>query len=192
MNVEHNTAYFYYFGEINPFGANNLIILTSTKILQGCNHIYLCISSKGGCNFSALTLYNYLNNLPVKFTIHNIGFVESAANIIFMAASERIASPNSRFIIHGSKTKFPNDLRFTSNELLESANGLINDEQIFSNIISSTINCPISTVELWLNSSQLFTPDDAIENKLIDRSENFSLPIGKEFIGISTIPPQSK
>lgn len=190
MNDKLNTFYFYYFGEINRFGANNLIILTSQKILQGCNHIYLCISSKGGCNFSALTLYNYLHTLPVKVTSHNIGLVESAANIIFAAASERISSANSRFLIHGSKTKFPPEAKFTTDELLESVNSLQSDTQLFSGIIASTLNCSNQTVEGWLNSSKFFSPGEAIENNLIDRIEEFTLPIGKEFIGINTEPPR--
>ena len=184
------TAYFYYFGDVNKFGANNLIILTSQKMLQGCNHIYLCLSSKGGCNFSALTLYNYLHNIPVKVTTHNIGLVESAANIVFLAASERIASSNSRFMIHGSKTKFPPETKFTTEELLESANSLKSDLQLFSSIISGSLNCPIETVESWHNASKFFSPTEAINNQIIGRIEEFRLPIDKEFIGINNEPPR--
>ncbi len=190
INTELNTSYFYYFGELNKFGANNLIILTSQKILNGCNHIYLCVSSKGGCNFSALTLYNYLKNTPVKVTTHNIGLVESAANILFLAAEERIASSNSRFMIHGSKTKFPPETKFTTEELLESANSLQNDLQLFSGIISSALQCSIELVEPWHKTSKFFSPREAIEHKIISRIEEFSLPIDKEFIGINNDPPK--
>jgi len=191
MSNTLKTSYICYFGRITEFGAQNLMCTVANEITNGCEHIYLCISSKGGCNFSALTLYNYLHNIPVKFTTHNIGFVESAANIVFLAASERLASPNSCFVIHGSKSGFKNDTKFSSDELQEATDSLINDQRMFSNIISSSIGYNEETVSLWFKTSKLFTSSDAIDSNLISSSEDFTMPTNRSFIGINTEPLKS-
>jgi ATP-dependent protease ClpP protease subunit len=41
-----------------------------------------------------------LRSLPVKLTMHNIGHVASAANVVFLAGEERTASPRPTFMFH--------------------------------------------------------------------------------------------
>lgn len=54
--------------------------------------IYSLFSSPGGQVESGVTLYNFLRALPVEIIMHNTGSIDSAANIVFLAADTRYAS----------------------------------------------------------------------------------------------------
>ena len=40
--------------------------------------------------------------------MHNVGQVDSSANVIFLAADERYASPHTTFLFHGMNYTFSN------------------------------------------------------------------------------------
>lgn len=67
---------------------------------QPATELRIYISSKGGDTVAGFTAYNFLKSLGVKITTHNLSNVESIANVIFMAGSERFANPLSRFLLH--------------------------------------------------------------------------------------------
>ncbi|SSW80272.1 peptidase S14 ClpP [Klebsiella pneumoniae] len=67
---------------------------------QPASELRIYISSKGGDTVAGFTAYNFLKSLGVKVTTHNLSNVESIANVIFMAGSERFANPLSRFLLH--------------------------------------------------------------------------------------------
>lgn len=58
------------------------------------------ISSIGGDVDSALRLYDFLKALPIEIEMIGFGQVDSAANIIFLAGTKRIAVKNCRFLLH--------------------------------------------------------------------------------------------
>lgn len=67
---------------------------------NGATSLQIHISSGGGDLISGFTAYHFLKSLPVPVITHNISNVESVANVIFMAGSERRANPGSRFLLH--------------------------------------------------------------------------------------------
>ena len=81
----------------------------ATKILRnacyqavgtGTKNLTLLISSPGGASVEGFALYHFLRSLPVELTTHNIGSIESMANIVFIAGKNRFACPNTRFMLH--------------------------------------------------------------------------------------------
>jgi hypothetical protein len=60
-----------------------------TKASNAGEDIYLIISSGGGNVFEGLSLGAFMKTLPVKITTHNVGQVDSIANLIFSAGSKR-------------------------------------------------------------------------------------------------------
>ncbi|MDF7627724.1 ATP-dependent Clp protease proteolytic subunit [Erwiniaceae bacterium L1_55_4] len=67
---------------------------------NGATSLQIHISSGGGDLISGFTAYHFLKSLPVPIATHNISNVESVANVIFMAGTERRANPGSRFLLH--------------------------------------------------------------------------------------------
>lgn len=103
------TIYINFFDGIDPVKVNKFIHFT----VEAINHynpseIYFFISSNGGDVDSGFTLYNFLVSLQSKLTItmHNIGTVDSIANVIFLGGQKRYAAPNSSFLYHGIVMNF--------------------------------------------------------------------------------------
>src|SRR5476651_72764 len=67
---------------------------------QGASSLLLNLSTTGGSTNFGFTLYTFLKSLPVPISAFNAGNIESMGVVMFLAASERVAAPYSRFLIH--------------------------------------------------------------------------------------------
>jgi ATP-dependent protease ClpP protease subunit len=92
------------------------IYQNSTKLLRnvccnavngGVTDLTILFSSDGGSIDDGFALYGFLRSLPLNLTIHNIGFVGSIANAVFLAAKTRLASPHSVFFFHDFHWRYP-------------------------------------------------------------------------------------
>ena len=98
-----NTVYIAYHDgifdtKVRPFMAGCVQVLDQLKP----DRLYFLFSSSGGNVESGVTLYNFLRALPVKIAFHNIGSVDSIANVVFVAGEERFATSHATFLLHGS------------------------------------------------------------------------------------------
>ncbi len=109
MTAPQKTIYINFFDGIDPTKVNKFIQFTVDAINQhNPTEIYYFISSNGGDVDSGFTLYNFLVSLQSKMTItmHNIGTIDSIANVIFIAGQKRYAAPNASFLYHGIVMNF--------------------------------------------------------------------------------------
>ncbi len=67
----------------------------------GVQEVHLLISSPGGHVMPGMALYGLLRSMPFHLTTHNIGNVDSIANIIFLAGATRYSVPHGTFMFHG-------------------------------------------------------------------------------------------
>jgi ATP-dependent Clp protease, protease subunit len=106
---------------ITPANVQKLLSECAKWANQGTKEIYLFFASLGGNVAAGIAAYNALRALPVKLITHNIGNVDSIANIIFLAGQERLAVPHSTFMFHGITYEvtaaFRGDLAFYSNRV---------------------------------------------------------------------------
>ena len=98
---------------------------------NGTPEIYLQFSSAGGSLAEGFALYNFLRSLPVKLTIHNIGSVESVANIVFLAGDERYACAETHFLFHGFDWTFSDKQSLVHERIKEISTSLSADEARF-------------------------------------------------------------
>jgi len=101
--------YINFFDGIDPIKVNKFIRFTVDAINQhDPKEIYYLISSNGGDVDSGFTLYNFLISLQGKINVsmHNIGTIDSIANVIFIAGQKRYAAPNASFLYHGIVMNF--------------------------------------------------------------------------------------
>jgi len=103
------TVYINFYDGIDLVKVNKFIQFT-TDVISKYNptELYYFISSKGGDVDAGFTLYNFLISLQSKLTVtmHNIGTIDSIANIIFIAGGKRYAAPNAAFLFHGYTLSF--------------------------------------------------------------------------------------
>src|SRR5262249_11887886 len=85
---------------IDRLATMRLMSAVGLAIEKGAQSITLCISSNGGAPDQAFYVHELLKASPVPITTHNVGIVQSAAMIIFLAGSRRFAVPLSTFLMH--------------------------------------------------------------------------------------------
>lgn len=93
-------------GPINQVTVGRLIIAVQEKVARGAQSITILMNSNGGEVDAALAAYGYLRGLKVSLTTHNFGIVDSSAVIVYCAGTKRLASPDSRFVLHGISIVF--------------------------------------------------------------------------------------
>lgn len=89
-----------FFGLINLPSTNNLRAALCGLVNEGAKQITILFASAGGSVDDGIALYTYLKALPVELTMHAVGNVNSIALPVFLAASNRLASQNARFLFH--------------------------------------------------------------------------------------------
>ena len=182
----NKTEYITFHGSISENNAKNLIVLCSDAVSKTCTEIYIAFSSLGGAIHSGITLFNFLKALPVTITLHNIGVIDSIANIVFLAAANRYACQDSRFLIHGPSFSFPEKQSFNTWQLYEFAQSLKDDQDKMSNIISRFTSITPDTLNKWFVKGETITPAKAIELGIISEIRVFTLPANSSMITVNT------
>ncbi len=105
--------------EINPHTSEALMSFFAEQINNGENEFYIMLSSFGGSVKDGITLYNYIKALPAKVIMHNIGMVNSIANVIFLAAEDRYNEHRAipKFLLKLGKERNNLELQETGNNL---------------------------------------------------------------------------
>lgn len=108
-SLTEKVVYISFYDQIDPLKVNKFINFIVNIIRQHQpTELYMLFSSNGGDVNAGFVLYNFLLSLrgKIKTTIHNIGNVDSIANVIFMSAERRLASPSASFLFHGISMNF--------------------------------------------------------------------------------------
>ena len=95
------TAYIHFLNNINEGSMKGLVeAVHAFEVNKDISKIYIIMSSPGGALYPAIHCYNFLRSLTTELVTHNIGFVESAANAVFLAGDTRYCSKISRYMFH--------------------------------------------------------------------------------------------
>ncbi|MFJ5162220.1 ATP-dependent Clp protease proteolytic subunit [Pantoea sp. NPDC088449] len=133
---------------------------------NGSSSLLIHISSGGGDLISGFTAYHFLKSLPVPVITHNISNVESVANVIFMAGTERRANPGSRFLLHplhwGFTTPAADHAR-----MVEWSKCLDNDFQRFINVLNSETKRNDVDWGALINAATILDADTAAANGMV-------------------------
>src|SRR5437763_1170116 len=87
-------------GPIQNPAVKNLRNACCGLVSNGTKEIQILFSSTGGAVDEGFALYNFLRALPVKLTMHAIGYVDSMAMTVFLAGEKRYCTPDSTFLFH--------------------------------------------------------------------------------------------
>lgn len=164
--------------EINPQTSEALMNFLADQINKGAKEIYILLSSTGGSTKDGVTLYNYIKSLPAKIVMHNIGIVDSIANVIFLAGEERYAVPNSSFLFHGVAFDSHQPERLDGKALKEKIKIIERDQKIISEIIAERTKISVQEVKSMFLEAQTKTPGEAKEINLIQEIKEAKVPEG--------------
>ena len=133
----NQVVYVTYYDVINEQKAKAFMEACAQIIAQATpSQLYFMFSSTGGSVDAGVVLYNYLRALPLPVIMHNIGSIDSIANVVFLAADERYAAPQATFLFHGVQWGFGQGAQLTWNQLQEVVGRFKGDEAKIINIVS--------------------------------------------------------
>jgi ATP-dependent protease ClpP protease subunit len=154
---------------INQISIASLIDIAGKARHNGSSKIILHISSGGGDLASAFAAYHFLRSIEIPIEAHNIGNIESAAVLLFLAADVRRAAPHSRFLFHDFHWGFPaGDVPLA--KLREHTASLEFDSRRYADIFNERTEgaeSPINISECLNGLSLIATPATALKAGVI-------------------------
>ena len=130
--------------------------------LKGNKEVTVVIASGGGSATIALELYDMIKLYPGKTRALVINQAMSAAAIVLLACSERMATPNARIMVHHCTCDFNRDLLFDDDKLQKFLEEGRLFEQRFYNIIMANTKMNMEQVRSLCLSERKIYPEEAI------------------------------
>lgn len=184
--VGEKTVYINFSQPITPEKVNTLMAACSQALGQfSPDRFYFLFASPGGMVDPGINLYNFLKALPVKITMHNMSSINSIANVIFMAGSERFAVPHSSFLFHGVAAQFEAKSSLTLPLLKERMSSLQTDQEKIAGILSENTELSKQEIESMFMEGESKSTTFAKDKKIITDVRKAVIPKNVPLIGIN-------
>jgi ATP-dependent protease ClpP protease subunit len=108
--------------------------------------------------------------------MHNIGSVDSIANVIFLAASERYAAKHSTFLFHGINWNFAQAAALTFTQLQEILSSFRGEEAKIAGIIAERSKLTESEIKALFAQGEAKDLAFAVEKGIIQEIREPSIP----------------
>ena len=181
------TVFLTFYDNINLESANRFMDFCAKVIQQHKpQQLYFLFSSPGGAVDSGVTLYNYLRGLPQEIIMHNVGSIDSTANVTFLAGKVRYATKTSTFLLHAIIWNFFQAASLTYSQMQETINRFNAAEQLTAQIIGEQTKLTTEEVRDLFRQGQAKEPTFALEKGLIHEIRDVNIPDGAPLYSIVT------
>lgn len=186
---EDQAVFINFVAEITDKTSSLLMFLLTEQLRSGVKNFRINISSGGGIVFHSVSLFNFLNGLEgVHLHTHNLGQIDSGANLVFLAGHKRTASKASTFLLHPPQMEIKAPMQLPIEFLKERLESLEKDQLKMAEIIGNKINKKTKDIIKMFRSRQTYQVEKAVELGFISEVEEF---IAKPNLPIYTITNQS-
>lgn len=156
--------------------AEQLALVCGQAMSNGYSEISLCMTSTGGALDHAYYIYGVLDALPVKLITHNLGSVQSAANMLFLCGDERYAIEGSTFFFHNASFTATGGQVMTEAFISERLKAIQYEDNRSAAILAAKTGRTLEEVREWQNAELVMNTDAAIKNGIIHGVKPFSIP----------------
>lgn len=146
--------------------------------LSGATKLTIGISSPGGNVVAGITMYNAIRSCPFPVVLHNIGNVDSIANAVFLAGTERLANESATFMFHGVGFDWNSSVRLEEKNLLELIDTVNAEHGRISQIVSAHSGLALDTCMALFKEQRTRGSAWAKDNGLISAIAEFKVPTG--------------
>lgn len=181
-----------FFAPVLPITADMLFRAIDAKVKAKYDRINILISSPGGSVFHGLSLFNYLNGLPIEINTFNFGSVDSIGVIIYCAGKKRYSVPHSRFLIHGVKFNINGQASMDEKQIEEHLKGLRIDQQNIARVIADTTGKPMHKIEEDMHNRTTLNPQEAKDYGLVHEIKSELIPLDADLVVIGEPLPQNQ
>ncbi len=151
------------------------------KLKEEATSFYVLLSSPGGNVKDGITLFNFLKSLPVELTMHNIGQVDSIANVVFAAGKKRYANRHSSFLFHGVGFPVSQGTRLEEKDLHEKLETIRKDQHMIASILKSEIGLATEKTEGFFFQTAVLPAEEAKKIGIVHGVQEAQVPKGAEF-----------
>ncbi len=169
---------------ITPQTSQILMNFLSEQINKGQKEFYFLISSPGGSVNDGVMLHNFIRALPAKIIMHNIGIIDSIANVIFLAANERYANSNSSFLFHGVGFDIIQPERMDEKNLREKIAIIERDQKSIADIIAERTQLKEQEIIEMFFKAKTKSANEAKEAGIIQDIKLAIIPEGSQIISL--------
>lgn len=176
-----------YQAPINDQSLNNLHTLLTIAIdrAERPSTITILLNSLGGGIHAGIASYTFIRSLPVPVTTINIGNVDSAANMVFLAGKRRMAAPASTFHLHGGTRGFNGPQNIAALE--EALSSLRSDNDRMAEIFAIETGLERAQMREIIIQGRTFNAAEAIQAGMIEAIKPFIMPIGAEVMQVAAV-----
>jgi ATP-dependent Clp protease, protease subunit len=180
------TTFLSYYDGISDQKSRSLMEACAQAIAQTSpEQLYFLFSSSGGSVDAGIALYHYLRALPVPIIMHNTGSVDSVANMVFLAADHRYATPHSSFLLHGITWTFGQGTTLTWTQLQETVDRFRSLEARMSAIMSERTTLSEADVRTLFHQGETKGLEFAKEKGFIHEVREAKVPPGAPFFALN-------
>ena len=170
-----STEYVLFSRGINDQTVNELVA-TVNDISRRGEDAYLLLNSGGGNVHAGIHCYNMLMALPTTLIVHNIGHVDSVANVLFLAGSQRYATLSSVFMFHGVTFTFNDPITLTASGFREHLNAVLSDNNRIAGIIERHSVLTLPQASELFDEQRVYDASWARDNEFIQDILDLDLP----------------
>lgn len=167
------SKYALFYGQINEHSARTLIQHLS-KAAHEAKAVHLLFHSNGGWAHDGIGLYQYLRLYPIPISIYNMRCLQSAAVLVYLGASRRIAGPASTFMLHSAYKEGAVAMQQSAESIKEIHSGLLAVDNSLNQILKSHLK----GWRGFTGRDQWFSSREAVDMGIATCIGNFSPPKG--------------
>lgn len=184
--TQEKTIYIYYFDNTDDGRVKNIMAIVSNVVAQERpTALYFLLSSHGGQVDAGITLYNFLKSLPQKIIMHNIGTIDSIANVIFAARQKKYAVPHATFMFHGVTWEIKTQARISLPQLSEIRDRIEKNHNTIAGIICGNTKMKEEEIKRLFREGETLNVESALEKGIINQVKPAQLPKDALFISIN-------
>lgn len=167
--------------DVSAQSANNFAQMLANLASNKVTRLFLGINSSGGNVVSGVFLYNLLKSAPYEVVTHNVGNVDSIANVVFLGGSRRIAAASSTFMFHSVGFEPNPNERLEEKNLIEKLDTINAEHTRISQILADRTKLTVDVGLELFRQQRTKNAGWALDNGLVHDVGEFAMPADGTF-----------
>jgi len=170
--------YLMFSAAIDQNSSNNFLAYLVGLQIERATKLTIGMSTQGGNVVCGITMYNHMLSMPFEIETHNVGNVDSIANVIFLGGKTRYANPTATFMFHGVGFDGNANERLEEKNLLEKLDVVDAENKRISKVISDRSTLNVDECLGLFKEQKTRDADWAKKNGIIKDIKPFMIPAG--------------
>lgn len=166
--------------QVTPKSAGQLIGYLNDLTATGTTKLTIAMSSPGGNVDAGVTAFNLIRAMPFPVEIHNVGSVNSIANVVFLAGATRKSNASGSFMFHGVGFEGSPGERLEEKNLLEKLETVKSGNERLAEIISAHSKLGLEDCVELFQKQTTRNAQWGLEAGLVHEISEFRIPAGAD------------